>query len=157
MSLSTMSLYNVPAKVVHTIEKFQRDFLCEGGRQKKDHLIKWESMVQPKEFGGIGMGRIKERNVALMLKWLWRFAVEQDSLWHSIIRSRYGIDANGWNCNQILPRSHSLCWKNIIQVSHLFYPNTRFLLGNDLKIFFWKDIWWGESFLERVNPRAFFD
>lgn len=69
-------LYKAPVKVVYTIKKFQRDFLWEGGRQKKDHLIKWETVVQPKEYGGIGMGRIKEHNVALMGKWLWRFAVE---------------------------------------------------------------------------------
>lgn len=39
----------------------------------------------PKECGGLGVGRIKERNMALLGKWLWRIAVEQDSLWHSII------------------------------------------------------------------------
>jgi len=37
-------------------------------------------MVNPKEFGSIGVGRIKERNITLLGKWLWRFAVEQDSL-----------------------------------------------------------------------------
>lgn len=48
------------------IEKYQRDFVWEGGRQNKDHLIKWETIVNSKEYEGLGVGRIKERNVALM-------------------------------------------------------------------------------------------
>lgn len=36
-----MSLFTMPYKVVMTIEKLQSDFLWEGGRQKKDHLVKW--------------------------------------------------------------------------------------------------------------------
>lgn len=74
--------------------------------------------------------------------------MEQGSLWHSIILSRYGYDENGWVCNRTLPRSRSLCWHHNNQVSLLFYPQSRFLLGNGLNIHFWKDLWWGESTLE---------
>lgn len=37
-----MSLFKMPSKVVLTIEKYQWDFLWEGGRQTKDHLVKLE-------------------------------------------------------------------------------------------------------------------
>lgn len=94
-----MFLFKMPCKVVTTVEKYQRDFLWEGGRQKKDYLVKWDVVVKVKEKGGLGLGRLKERNLALLIKWLWRFSMEQGSLWHSIILSRYECDANGWNCN----------------------------------------------------------
>lgn len=38
-------------------------------------------------------------------------------------------------------------------MSHLFFPHTRFLLGNGLKIRFWKDLWWGETTLDTTYPR----
>lgn len=76
------------------------------------------------------------------------------SLWHSIIFSRYGQDVNGWDCNQNLPRAQSLCWQHITQMSHLFYPNTRFLLENGLRIRFWKDLWWGDTTLALVFPKV---
>lgn len=49
-----MSLYKVPTKVVCAIKKYQRDFLLEGGRQKEDYLVKWETLVKPNEQGGLG-------------------------------------------------------------------------------------------------------
>lgn len=98
---------------------------------------------------------MKEKNIALLGKWLWRFSQEHGTLWYSIIQGRYGADANGWDCNRSLSRSHSLCWKHITQVSPLFYPHTHFLLDNCSKIRFWKDHWWGNSTLEVSYPRLF--
>ena len=65
-----------------------RDFFWEGkGEGKKDHLVAWELVTKPKKFGGLGVGNLIQRNPALLDKWLWRFPLEQDSLWHSIITS----------------------------------------------------------------------
>lgn len=57
-------------KVTLVIEKYQRDFLWEGGREKKDHLMRWDDVIRSKENGGLGIGRLRERNQALMGKWL---------------------------------------------------------------------------------------
>lgn len=51
----------MPSKVALTIEKYQRDFLWEGGKQKKDHLVKWEVVVKVKEQRGLRVGRLKEK------------------------------------------------------------------------------------------------
>lgn len=60
----------MPSKVVNTLEKFQRDLLWEGGRGKKDHLVKWYEVCKSKELGGLGIGILKDRNVTLLGKWL---------------------------------------------------------------------------------------
>lgn len=36
--------------------------------------------MNEKENGGLGLGRLRERNVALLGKWLWKFSVEEGSL-----------------------------------------------------------------------------
>lgn len=38
--------------------------------------MKCETVAKSKDQGGLGLGRIKERNRALLGKWLWRFSVE---------------------------------------------------------------------------------
>ncbi|RVW13278.1 hypothetical protein CK203_109411 [Vitis vinifera] len=51
----------------------QRDFLWLGiGYDKKDHLISWDVVCKPREFGGLGIGKTSLRNHALLGKWLWR-------------------------------------------------------------------------------------
>lgn len=117
--------------------------------------MRWQVVVQPIGQGGLGLGRVKERNLALLSKCLWRFSVEQGFLWHSIIRSRYGTNANGWSSNQNPHRPKSLCWNHINQVSPLFFPHIHFPLGNRTNIRFWKDLWGGYSTLELAYPRIF--
>lgn len=85
-----MSLFKMPGKIVKVLEKRQRDFLWDNGGEKKMHLVKWEVACLPKEQGGFGVGRLKDRNVALLSKWIWRFSTEVGSLWHSIILNKYG-------------------------------------------------------------------
>lgn len=75
-----MSLYKMPTKIVSELEKYQRNFLWDGGSQKKDHLVKWDIVVKPKAQGGLGPSRLKEKNLALLGKWLWRFSTEEGSL-----------------------------------------------------------------------------
>lgn len=117
-------------------------WMWEGGKERKDRLLKWEEVIKLKEYGGLGIDRIRKRNMGLIGKWLWRFATEMGSLLQSIIHSRYGSDANGWDCNLTLPLSHSLIRKNIIQIAPLFYSHSHFMIGNGTHIKFWKDLWW---------------
>lgn len=63
-----MSLFKMPAKISQKVEKLKRDFLWERGLNK-DHLVGWKEVCRTKE-GGLGIGRIKEKNMALMSKWL---------------------------------------------------------------------------------------
>lgn len=63
-----MSLFKMLTKITHQVEKLQRDFLWEGGHEKKDHLVGWKYVCQSKAEGSLGIGRIKERNMALMGK-----------------------------------------------------------------------------------------
>lgn len=59
--------------------------------------MKWEEVCRPKMAKGLGLGHLKEKSLALLGKWLWRFSNESNSLWHSIIHNKYGMDLNGWD------------------------------------------------------------
>ena len=50
----------------------------EGGRAIS--LVKWEVVQRPKKLGGLGVGDIVVKNVALLFKWWWRFSAEESPL-----------------------------------------------------------------------------
>ncbi|RVW35461.1 putative ribonuclease H protein [Vitis vinifera] len=113
-----LSLFKIPASVAARIERLQRDFLWPGvGKGKRDHLVSWDVMCNPKTKGGLGFGRISLWNFALLGKWLWRYPREDSALWHQAIA----------------------------QVFQDFSKFTRFMVGDRKRIQFWEDLWWGDQ------------
>ena len=75
-----MSLFIIPRKVSLRLEKIQRNFLWGGGAsQSKPHLVNWSIVCMEKKDGGLGIRNLSRLNRALLGKWCWRFASEQDS------------------------------------------------------------------------------
>ena len=68
-------LYKIPKGIRDSIDKLRRRFFWgEIGHKyaqdrRKLHLINWEQVCMPKCKGGLGIGNLKARNHALLLKW----------------------------------------------------------------------------------------
>lgn len=59
----------MPAGVAHQIERIMRNFLWLGvGNDKTTHLINWEICLWPKNEGGLGLGNLLSKNIALSTK-----------------------------------------------------------------------------------------
>lgn len=46
--------------------------------------------------GGLGLRRLPLFNKALFGKWLWWFAMDDDSLWRNVIMEKYRCEVGGW-------------------------------------------------------------
>lgn len=81
----------MPAKVVEGIEKYFRNFLWTGYRGNKlSHLMKWDILKKPLEAGGLETIDIKQKNRAILAKWVSCFDSEKGALWRILIKAKYG-------------------------------------------------------------------
>ncbi|XP_071713453.1 uncharacterized protein [Rutidosis leptorrhynchoides] len=121
--------------------------------------VKWDDILVPYGAGGLNIGSLRAKNLALLSKWWWRFHVGKDAFWVKIIKSIYGREGG-------LGTSSNICsgsiWRYIIGVdSYLSKFDLSFNLsftreiGNGLDTLFWKDLWIGNHRFKDLFPRLF--
>ncbi|XP_022020022.1 uncharacterized protein LOC110920094 [Helianthus annuus] len=116
--------------------------------------------MTPKDLGGLGMGSLREANVAMLSKWWWRFKVDQQSLWRKVVWSIHAA-SRSWN---YIPVKLSLAgpWKQLgkigedlmkadIDVQKLIKVRP----GVGSKVCFWTDWWTVDEPLCRKFPELF--
>jgi hypothetical protein len=55
---------------------------------KKYHLVKWDTVCNAKDIGGLGILNLRWMNISLLTKWLWKLEKE-DGLWQTIVKEKY--------------------------------------------------------------------
>lgn len=158
-----MILFLMPACVRKRLIAIQNKFLWGGNDENKKCLVLDSRVVteMSKNLGGLGIGSMLFRNLALIFKWLWRFSNEGDTFWKRITCSVH---------NLLNFKAHSKMFKtckwgiwgqfNIIQsqwsnVTSLVEERIVFKLGNGETIRFWEDTWVGNAPLRISFPRLF--
>lgn len=144
------SLYRLPASIIKLIERIRCSFFwghASDNTSKKLHLLSWNKICQSKEFGGLGLASIRDRNVALLAKWWWRAFSERNVFWNNILTHSYG---HSWtyNLGDIPINKASYIVKNIVSVknhpavgSFLVRSKFRWVVQSGTSILFWEDIW----------------
>ncbi|KAJ9698913.1 hypothetical protein PVL29_007804 [Vitis rotundifolia] len=154
MPIYHLSLFRMPKIVAKRLKKLQRDFLWDGGHlERKVHLINWEVVCTQKEKGGIGLRKITFLNKALLGKWVWRFAIEKDSLWKKVLVVKYGQEGLGWRTNEVRGLYGVGVWKEILKEACWCWDKFQFKVGKGTKIKFWIDHWCGNATLSQIFPQ----
>lgn len=76
-----MFIFKIFKKVVQEISGKFRKFFWNGNEEGKRLMcmVNWSEIEFLKEMGGFGVGLILERNIILLVKWIWRFETEGES------------------------------------------------------------------------------
>jgi hypothetical protein len=75
------------------------------GEEFKFHLVNWAKVCSPISNGGLGFRNLRIFNMALLGKWLWRYAHEREAWWKSVVDAKFGSTWDGW-CSLDPPGSH---------------------------------------------------
>ncbi|XP_028125789.1 uncharacterized protein LOC114322644 [Camellia sinensis] len=144
-----MRCFEMLSGVARDLDKIQASFLWGGSELKrKVHLIKWKEVAKLVEQGGLGVKRVKEINDCLLLKWRWRFGVENKALWKRVICSKYRLEEGSWSPPINLISRFSKMWRDILSGSEqsgnlveFFLNNCKVKVGNGHRVKFWVDKW----------------
>ena len=156
-----LSLYKAPVAVIEQIERIMRGFLWAGAsEERRMHWVSWDVVTTTKKMGGVGVSKLSDVNVALLVTWAWRFKSDKDCLWRRVVETIHG-GRDRW---MFLPSKSSFpgCWKSIApfldrirlqgKCVNLFI---RGRLGNGDRVRFWKDVWFGSVPLMERWPQLF--
>ena len=146
----------MPQKVCARLERIQRQFLWGGSvPEKKISLVIWATVCSEKKKGGIGLKSLSKLNKALLCKWSWRFANDQNALCRKAICCKFGESIGGWHTRDLRGGYGTSLWKEIRKEWFVFLQNAAFVLGDGRRINFWSDVWCGGEALSNSFPTLF--
>lgn len=150
LPLYFFSLFKAPKKLLSDLEKLHTKFFWgESGTSRKIIWASSNKLTGEFDRGGLKVGSLARKNLALLAKWWWRFRTKKENLWAWLIYSIYG-ESGGL----VEPSSRVLSgvWPNIIKAGSVIRAagidlerNFRRQVGNGNSTLFWLDIWTGES------------
>ncbi|GAB2272237.1 hypothetical protein Dimus_038972 [Dionaea muscipula] len=114
-------IFLIPKAVIMKVEGLCRSFLWTGSALGKHRaLVKWDEVCMDKKFGGLGVLRVWEWNVASLFKLVWDLAKKADRLWIKWIHARYLRTHSVWTVQRrdIDP----WCWKSLLRVRDSLLP-----------------------------------
>nr|KAJ0226574.1 hypothetical protein LSAT_V11C100039920 [Lactuca sativa] len=86
------SIYKVPKSVIVKLESICNAFLWGNAPGNKGITwIAWGKTMNSNDHGGLGIGSLRAFNLALLLKWWWRFRDNSNSIWKNVITTIYGV------------------------------------------------------------------
>ncbi|PON53321.1 hypothetical protein PanWU01x14_203280, partial [Parasponia andersonii] len=117
-----LSLFKALRRVIKLLEKLIRDFLWDSSDHLRGkHLVAWDAVYRSKMRGGLGIGKVSDRNKALLMKWLRRFPNETNSLWYKVIKSKYELNPNNWDVAMVGRVTLRSPWKAISSLYERYF------------------------------------
>jgi len=98
----------LPMNILKKIDKVQRDFIWgTTNEERKIHLINWLTVCQPKNMGGLGLHKAKDKNMCTLANLAWRTITNPTTPWAQLIINTYANNKN--------TRKNSFIWKGILK------------------------------------------
>lgn len=140
MPVYTMQTHCMPRSVCTRIDPITRNFFWGKGDQRRGwHLVNWETLTTPKNFGGLGIRDTRLTNLALLGKLVWSLLHERDKLWVQIITHKY-IHGSIWNSSS--RGTPSIIWRSIHKAIESLADGFKMRLHSGTTSFWYSD-WTG--------------
>lgn len=114
-----MSVFLLPVEVCSDLEKAMCKFWWKTNptKSKNIHWKRWENMCKAKAAGGLGFRSIRDFNIALLGKQIWRLLQYPDRLVSKIFKARYYPQGSVLSAKT--GSNPSYIWRSIIEAQSL--------------------------------------
>ncbi|PNX76937.1 cysteine-rich receptor-like protein kinase, partial [Trifolium pratense] len=153
-----LSFFKAPSGIISSIESILIKFFWGGCEDfRKIAWVNWKTICLRKEYGGLGVRRLREFNLALLGKWCWRMLVDREGMWFRVLAARYGVEGGRL---RVGGRHGSMWWREIASIREgdegsggsWFGDHVVRRVGDGSDTLFWTDPWLGETpFRERFG------
>ena len=140
MHIYWASVFILPARIIHDLEQLMRGFLwCQGEMKKGKAKVAWDSVCMPQNEGGLGIRRLDEFNIALMVSHIWCLLTRKESLWVQWIHSYRLKGRSFWDvpCRGDM----SWGWRKLLQIRSRIRPFVWHKIYNGKTTSMWFDLW----------------
>ncbi|XP_042490858.1 uncharacterized protein LOC122070717 [Macadamia integrifolia] len=135
----SFAVYWWPSFLLETMERWMRNFIWTGEVDSSNAIaVRWDFVCKPKEEGGLGIRRLRDTNMAMLNKMVWRFKHGKHAA-SSFLRARFVKKNGAFN----MGCRHSSIALGTRKVWKFVDLNERWIIGNGGLARFWKDKWWG--------------
>ncbi|XP_071729237.1 uncharacterized mitochondrial protein AtMg00310-like [Rutidosis leptorrhynchoides] len=147
--------------VLNELERVRREFFWGiSGLGKKIHWVKWEKIMLSYEYGGLYIGSLKCKNLALLGKWWWRIHNEPNSLWAKVSISLYGPAGRLSQSRPLSNVNHHSTWRSIViagnnlsDIGVNFSDSFQKSVGDGTSTQYWTERWISDSCLQQKFKR----
>ncbi|KAF9624334.1 hypothetical protein IFM89_009617 [Coptis chinensis] len=131
-----MAIYKWPKAVVKECETIIRNFIWSGNpAERKAITVSWEKSCKPTEEGGLGIRRLKDINLSMLMKQAWILLTEEGD-WPEFMRGKYINRTGGWSNYKT-----STVWTGIKWALNEMAPLHGWNVGNGEAINIWRENW----------------
>ncbi|XP_071688975.1 uncharacterized protein [Rutidosis leptorrhynchoides] len=138
MPLYWQSVFIIPDAIIKEIEALMRGFLwCQGELSRGKAKVKWSTICLPKDEGGLGVKRLKEWNIALMVSHIWRLITNKHSLWVKWIHEYRLKGMSFWDAPCVA--GASVGWRKLLAIRGIVRDRFIIQIGDGRMAFAWHD------------------
>ncbi|KAG8375096.1 hypothetical protein BUALT_Bualt10G0064800 [Buddleja alternifolia] len=141
LPLYHMATYLLPRNLSTNLDRIMMRFWWGAEPDKSPMALKnWDSICLPKDFGGLGLRKMHDANLAMMAKITWKVAVGQDEVWVKMFQARYLRNTNFLEFSNC-PSDASWIWKDVIRCKSIILKGGCFKVTSNSPIRIWEDPW----------------
>ena len=121
------------------MDSIRSQFFWSGAGDKfRYHMVKWEQMCLPKDFGGLGIINARIFNDTLLLKWVWGLLRDKEGdLCCQLLKAKY-YKNKPFTTSKV--GIGSQFWKGIQKIRHKINFGLKKVVLNGESTLFWADV-----------------
>jgi hypothetical protein len=137
--LYTMGVYQLYEGNHQQMDTFRSRFFWQGtSKKRKYHMVQWDVLNKPKEFGGLGFTDTRVMNVCLLCKWIDRLERDDNSLCCSLLKKKY---LGNKSIFQIKNKKGSQFWRSLLDIRDSYQKGRVIDVQSGRQTSFWHDVW----------------